>query len=116
MAAGNGGIMELHNFQGDNFLQAIKTLFKDLNVPINYISDEPTTVQEVLKDTYKDNLTFQLVEDLYFVGMVDDAAFKGTESLDIKKIQSDYDGILIFGITLKERDNGLLPTRPSWLI
>lgn len=103
--------MDLQNFQSDNFLQAIKTLFEDLNVPINYISDEPTTVQEILKDTYKDNSTFQLVDDLYFVGMVDDAAFKGTESINARTIQSDYDGILIFGITLKERDNGLLPTR-----
>jgi len=103
--------MDLLNFQSDNFLQAIKNLFEDLNVPMNYISDEPTTVQEILKDTYKDNSTFQLVDDLYFVGMVDDAAFKGTESINTRKIQSDYDGILIFGITLKERDNGLLPTR-----
>ena len=46
--------MDLQNFQSDNFLQAIKNLFEDLNVPMNYISDEPTTVQEILKDTYKE--------------------------------------------------------------
>src|SRR5690606_26964910 len=49
--------------------------------------------------------------DVYFVGMVDDAAFEGKQSLDPEKIKSDYEGILIFGVTLKERPNGLLPTR-----
>ncbi|MBD2149701.1 Eco57I restriction-modification methylase domain-containing protein [Pseudanabaena sp. FACHB-1277] len=47
--------------------------------------------------------------------MVDDAAFRGGKSLDISQIKSDYDGIVIFGVTLKVReggrDGGLLPTR-----
>src|SRR5690606_15573815 len=89
----------------------LKALFKDLKVPMNYVADEPTTAQELLKDTYKDNDTFRLVDDVYFVGMVDDAAFEGKQSSDPEKIKSDYEGILIFGVTLKERPNGLLPTR-----
>jgi len=47
--------------------------------------------------------------------MVDDAAFRGGKSLDISQIKSDYDGIVIFVVTLKVReggrDGGLLPTR-----
>ena len=78
---------------------------------MNYVADEPTSAKEILKDTYKDNDTFQLMDDVYFVGMVDDAAFEGNKSLDAEKIKSDYDGILIFGVTLKNRPNGLLPTR-----
>ena len=79
----------------------------------------------ILKDTYKDNSTFNLVDNVYFVGMVDDVAFEdkknlaankkslvaNKKSLAADKIKSDYDGVLIFGITLKQRDKGLLPTR-----
>lgn len=103
--------MKLQIFNQVNFLQALKALFKDLKVPMNYVADEPTSAKEILKDTYKDNDTFQLMDDIYFVGMVDDAAFEGNKSLDAEKIKSDYDGILIFGVTLKNRPNGLLPTR-----
>src|SRR5690606_31666215 len=103
--------MDLRIFSQLNFLQALKALFKDLKVPMNYVADEPTTAKEILKDTYKDNDTFQLMDDVYFVGMVDDAAFEGNKSLEAEKIKSDYDGILIFGVTLKSRTNGLLPTR-----
>lgn len=103
--------MKLQIFNQVNFLQALKALFKDLKVPMNYVADEPTAAKEILKDTYKDNDTFQLIDDVYFVGMVDDAAFEGNKSLNADKIKSDYDGILIFGVTLKSRPNGLLPTR-----
>jgi hypothetical protein len=103
--------MKLTHFKDIDFLPAIKGLFKELKVPMNYVADEPTSVQEILKDTYKDNSTFALVDDVYFVGMVDDAAFDENESLAVEKIKSDYDGILIFGVTLHQRENGLLPTR-----
>lgn len=103
--------MDLRIFSQLNFLPALKALFKDLKVPMNYVADEPTSAKEILKDTYKESDTFQLMDDVYFVGMVDDAAFEGNKSLDSEKIKSDYDGILIFGVTLKSRPNGLLPTR-----
>jgi len=103
--------MKLQIFNQINFLPALKALFKDLKVPMNYVADEPTTAKEILKDTYKENDSFHLMDDVYFVGMVDDAAFEGNKSLDAEKIKSDYDGILIFGVTLKERPNRLLPTR-----
>lgn len=101
----------IQNFNSKTFIEALKGFFKDLNVPMNYVSDDPTTAKEILKDTYKENDSFQLIDDVYFVGMVDDAAFEGNNSLATEKIKSDYDGILIFGVTLKDRANGLLPTR-----
>lgn len=103
--------MDLRIFAQLDFLPALKALFKDLKVPMNQVADEPTAAQEILKDTYKDNDTFRLMGDVFFVGMVDDAAFEGNTSLGIEKIKSDYDGILIFGVTLDDRPNGLLPTR-----
>lgn len=98
-------------FKTTSFVGAIKALFKQLHVPMNYVTDDPTTAKEILKDTYKDNDSFQMMDDVYFVGIIDDAAFEGNKSLDSEKIKSDYDGILIFGVTLKPRPNGLLPTR-----
>lgn len=103
--------MKLNHFKILPFLQAIRELFKDLNVPMNYVADEPTTAEEILKVTFKDNETFQLVNDVYFIGMIDDAAFEGNQSLDTQEIRSDYDGILVFGIKLHKRPNNLLPTR-----
>ncbi len=103
--------MKLQKFNQVDFLSGLRTFFKDLNVPINYVADEPTTAKELLKDTYKENDSFLLTDDVYFVGMVDDAAFSGNSSMDTGMIKSDYDGILIFGVTLKGRTNGLLPTR-----
>ncbi len=103
--------MKLQKFNQVDFLPALRAFFNDLNVPINYVADEPTTVKELLKDTYKENESFLLADDVYFVGMVDDAAFSGSSSIETKMIKSDYDGILIFGITLKNRTNGFLPTR-----
>lgn len=98
--------MDLRIFSQLDFLSAVKALFKNLKVPMNYVADEPTSAKEILKDTYKDNDTFQLMDDIYFVGMVDDAAFDGNKSLDSEKIKSDYDGIVIFGVTLQNRPNG----------
>lgn len=98
-------------FQSELFIDALKNLFKELNVPMNYIADEPTTAKDILKDTYKDNSTFKLVDEVFLLGMVDDAAFEGNESLSTDKIKSDYDGIIVFGITLHQRENNLLPTR-----
>src|SRR5688572_12426249 len=107
--------MKLTIFNQLEFLPALKAFFIELNVPINYVADEPISAKEILKDTYKgddrkDN-PFLLMEDVFFLGMVDDAAFEGNKSLQLNQIKSDYDGILIFGITLKPRPNNLLPSR-----
>jgi hypothetical protein len=84
--------MKLTLFKEIDFLNAVKALFNELKVPVNYVTDEPTTAKEILKDTYKENSTLNLIDDVYIVGMVDDAAFDGNKSLAAEKIKSDYDG------------------------
>jgi adenine-specific DNA-methyltransferase len=37
--------MDLRIFSQLHFLPAMKALFKDLNVPMNYVADEPTSAQ-----------------------------------------------------------------------
>ena len=103
--------MELTRFNEMDFLPALKTFFSGLNLPINYIDDKPTSAKEILENNYKDNECFGLISDVYFVGLVDDAAFSKKQGLAIDQIKSDYDGILIFGVTLNNRDHGQLPTR-----
>ena len=101
--------MHLDYFENiDNFYPALKTLFEDLNIPVNYIAEEPARPRDILSKTFP---AFELMEDVYSLGMVDDAAFEGNKSINTDQIKTDYDGLLLFGVTLKERGNGLLPTR-----
>ncbi len=102
----------LSYFKTEDFYTALQLFFQNLNIPINYLSEEPVRPRDILEGTYKkDHDAFEMMDDVYFLGMVDDAAFEGAKSLSPRKIESDYDGILIFGVTLHSRGNGLLPTR-----
>ncbi len=103
--------MNLSIFKQLSFLEALRQFFIELNVPVNYIAEEPDTAQNILKSNFRNTEAFHLMGDVYFLGMVDDAAFKGTESIDTASIKTDYDGLLIFGVILKPRGKGLLPTR-----
>ena len=108
--------MNLNIFNELDFLPALRDFFKALQVPVNSVTNAPIPAREILENTYKDNESFGLINDVYFLGMVDDAAFSKKQSLDIDQIKSDYvtsdyDGILIFGVTVNNRDNGQLPTR-----
>ena len=99
----------------ENLFDGLKTLFASLNVPVNHIDEKAITPKEILSKTYKENNeAYQLMDDVFVVGMVDNAAFEGEKSETIAAIskgQKDYEGILLFGVTLKNRDNGLPPTR-----
>lgn len=98
-----------------NFYKGLQTLFNSLNIPVNYIDENPLKPQDILSGTYKDSKpAYQLMRDVYILGMVDDNAFSHTKSenvFEIKKDGKDYEGILIFGVLLKKRENDLLPTR-----
>lgn len=108
--------MNLGYFEAkNNFYKGLQTLFNSFNIPVNYIDENPLKPQDILSGTYKDsNPTYQLMRDVYILGMVDDNAFSHTKSenaSEIKEGGKDYDGILIFGVLLKKRENNLLPTR-----
>lgn len=103
---------DLNIFKTKDFLSALKELFTGLNIPVNYIDDKPASAQDILKSNYKPtNESHKLIKDIFILGMVDDAAFKGEKSVELSYIKNDYDGILIFGVTLKSREHGLLPAR-----
>jgi hypothetical protein len=87
-----------------------------LNIPLHKGIELPAIPQEILKNNYiPSSLVHSLIDDIYFVGMVDEKIFsgrEGTSTIDkIRESKKDYDGLLIFGVTLKKRKNGLMLTR-----
>ncbi|KAF5082830.1 hypothetical protein DSECCO2_94270 [anaerobic digester metagenome] len=103
-------------FHTDTFINALKAFFEELQVPVNYLADEPASANDILGDNYKpSNEAHKLIGDVYALGMVNDAIFEGAETFknveQVKKLKADYDGLLILGISLKSRPDSLLPTR-----
>ncbi|MFZ1026170.1 MAG: hypothetical protein WAN66_08120 [Limnoraphis robusta] len=106
--------MNLTIFNQSDFLPALHDFFAELQVPINALTDVPIAAREILGNNYKDRESFRLIDDVYFLGMVDDAAFRGKGAIALETVQDfakDYEGIVIFGVTLNRRNGGLLPTR-----
>lgn len=103
-------------FSTEPFITALKAFFEELKVPVDYLADEPASPADVLGERFKStNDAHKLIEDVYALGMVNDDIFKGAETFNnlsqVKKLKADYDGLLIFGATLKQRQYELLPTR-----
>jgi hypothetical protein len=106
----------INKFHTDTFINALKAFFEELKVPVDYLADEPTSASEILGDNFKtNNEAYKLVSDVYALGMVNDAIFEGTETFknlaQVKKLKADYDGLLIFGVTLNKRKDDLPITR-----
>jgi hypothetical protein len=103
-------------FHTDSFINALKAFFEELKVPVDYLADEPASPADVLGERFKaTNEAHKLIADVYALGMVNDAIFEETETFknlaQVKKLKADYDGLLLFGITLKNRKDGLPITR-----
>lgn len=106
----------IQKFHTESFINALKAFFEELKVPVDYLADEPTSAAEILGDKYKPgNDAHLLISDIYVLGMVNDGIFDGKKTFknieQVKKIKTDYDGLLIFGITLKNRADKASITR-----
>src|SRR5665647_177297 len=104
--------MELNYFTTQPFISALKSFFSALKVPVNYFADEPTKAQDILGELFKENNpAHQLIDEVYVLGIVDDAVFKKDDNSveenwtteRVKNLVKDYDGLLIIGITLNAR-------------
>ena len=105
----------LKEFNTEPFIDSLNSFFKELDIPINYLSDDPASAGDILGEKFKPkNEAHSLIDEVYALGMVDDAIFEGKESFKdieaVKKIKKDYDGLLIFGVSLKGSKDKL-PTR-----
>jgi len=101
----------LQDFKNKPFIEAIQSFFKNLNVPVNEISVAPTNAYDIIGE----NSLNPLIDMVYPYGIINDAIFEKNETAttldEVKSLQSDYEGILLFGIVLNQREKGLLPTR-----
>lgn len=104
-------------FNTEPFINALQAFFKELQVPVDYLADEPALPADILGEQYKStNEAHKLIADVYALGMVNDAIFEnksGTfENLaEVQNLEADYDGLLIFGVTLNNRQNNLAISR-----
>jgi hypothetical protein len=103
-------------FDTDSFINALKAFFEELKVPVDYLANEPASPADVLGERFKaTNEAHKLIADVYALGMVNDGIFEGTETFknlaQVKKLKADYDGLLIFGVTLNKRKDNLPITR-----
>ncbi|GAK58481.1 hypothetical protein U27_05455 [Candidatus Vecturithrix granuli] len=104
--------MILSYFQHLDFYQALQRFFAELNIPVNYLTAAPVAAPDILTSTYNPKKpAFQKMQDVYLLGGVDDAVFQHQATqLDAAQLkQRQYEGLLIFGVTLNS--NGKLPTR-----
>ena len=103
-------------FHTESFINALKAFFEELKVPVDYLADEPASPADVLGERFKaTNEAHKLIADVYALGMVNDGIFEGNETFknlaQVKKLKADYDGLLLFGVTLKNRKDSLPITR-----
>lgn len=107
----------ISKFNTESFINALQAFFKELQVPVDYLADEPALPVDILGEQYKStNEAHKLIADVYALGMVNDAIFEnksGTfENLaEVQNLEADYDGLLIFGVTLNNRQNDLAISR-----
>lgn len=108
--------MNLQVFKEQSLFEAMRNFFQELNVPISEVTEDTADPKDIVSTNYNTaNVAHSLIDTVYFLGMVNESAFDGEENSDslisIKASKEDYDGLLIFGIQLRNRDNGLNPTR-----
>lgn len=101
----------LQDFNNKPFIEAVQSFFKYLNVPVNEITTAPSTAIDIIGE----NTINTIINEVFVYGIVDDAIFEQNETFknlaEVKSLKADYDGILLFGITLHPRENNSLPTR-----
>lgn len=101
----------IQDFNNKPFIEALQSFFTKLNVPVNEI----TTASATAVDIIGENTLNELINEVYAYGIVNDAIFEQNKTFNsleqVKSLKEDYDGILLFGVTLNPRENNLLPTR-----
>ena len=106
----------ISKFHTEPFIDALKSFFVELRVPVNYLEDKPGSAADILGERFKaTNEAHKLIDDVYALGVVTDAIFEGTTTFkdvaQVKKLTTDYDGLLLLGVTLKSRIDDLPITR-----
>ena len=68
----------INKFHTEKFINALKAFFEELKVPVDYLVEEPASAEVILGDKFNaSNDAHNLIEDVYILGMVNDAIFEG---------------------------------------
>lgn len=102
--------MNLTLFNTKNLFDAATDLFQQLGIKLNSNTAEPLLAKDLLKVHFKENETFQTIENTYFIGIIDDSIFKSSDvshnySLESAKTQAEnsYEGLLLFALELTKQ-------------
>ena len=83
----------IQNFNTLPFIQALKGFFEDLHIPINILSEVPGSPKDVFMEAFNfQNPTHALMDDVYVLGTVDDAAFTQTRKINEIILINDNQG------------------------
>ena len=99
--------MNLNAFNTEPLFDAATDLFRQLGIRLNSNTAQSLRLEELLKDHYKENDTFQTVVNTYFLGLIDDSIFnsqKNAYSVEqaLEQSNANYEGLTIFGLELSE--------------
>ncbi|MDR0515957.1 MAG: hypothetical protein LBH25_02825 [Fibromonadaceae bacterium] len=106
--------MNLERFASKNLFEATQDLFAQLGIKLNTKTKCTLLSKNVLKKYYKEDNPFTNINELYFVGLVDDSVFDSTEINDYQyetaievaeKSDNRYDGLMLYAIELNKTPN-----------
>ena len=104
--------MNLSVFFDKNLFDAGTDLFNYLNIRLNSSTTISLDLKDVLKKHFKAKEIFSDVTETYFLGLVDDSVFDmlqtplSFQEAD-KKINNDYNGLMVFAVRLNDNKKPL---------
>ncbi|OQX24839.1 MAG: hypothetical protein BWK80_18755, partial [Desulfobacteraceae bacterium IS3] len=107
-----GENMNLSVFFDKNLFDAGTDLFNYLNIRLNSSTTISLDLKDVLKKHFKAKEIFSDVTETYFLGLVDDSVFDmlqtplSFQEAD-KKINNDYNGLMVFAVRLNDNKKTL---------
>ena len=106
--------MNLSIFNTASLFDAATDLFSQLKIKLNSNTAEPLPVREALKSFYKDNDTFNSIEQTFYIGTLDNTVLSATGMFDesysykqaLQQADKNYEGLMLFALQLSKQ-----PTR-----
>lgn len=83
-----------------NIVSGTLDLFKQLNVPINMLTETPINPTDFFESNPNRDV-FKAIQNLYTIGLIDDDAINNQDSISINKIDEKYNGLIIVAVDLK---------------
>ncbi|MDH1884124.1 Eco57I restriction-modification methylase domain-containing protein [Empedobacter sp. GD03797] len=83
-----------------NIVSGTLDLFKQLNVPINILTETPINPTDFFESN-PNREVFKAIQNLYTIGLIDDDAINNQDSISINKIDEKYNGLIIVAVDLK---------------